>query len=538
MTYQETIDFYSGLANKYTNASFIVMGESDYGAPIYLFLIHPNYTNYSTINFSEETTLLINNAIHPGEPCGVDASAKIAENLLAELKNGNSKLSINIGIIPMYNIGGAHNRGSVSRANQIGPKEHGFRGNAKNLDLNRDFIKCDSKNTFVFYKIFHWLKPQLFVDTHTSNGANYQYTMSLITSQTDKMHPILKKYVDKKLNPFIFKEMKNNDLPLTPYVNSIGRTPNTGIADYLETPRYSTGYTNLFNCLSFVTEAHMLKTYKERVDATESILRVFITYMNQHSKELFNLKKQADESTQEMASFGLNFKIDTTQYKEIDFLGYEYELIESSLTPQKRLLYKSDQPVTFKTKYFNHYQTTTERVKPKYYLIPSQWEHVIHRIEMSDVSFTRITKDTIIETEAYYIKDFETIPSPFEGHYLHKKTAIESLPYSYHAKNGDVLIPTGSTKDYFLTSVLEPDAIDSYFNWNFFDEILTRKEYFSPYVFEEKALEILDRNPELKAQYESKVKDFKSRWEALDYIYRNSGMYEDTHKLHPVFRIL
>ncbi|WGU70593.1 hypothetical protein QIU18_00040 [Capnocytophaga canimorsus] len=43
--------------------------------------------------------------------------------------------------IPVYNIGGALQRNGFTRVNQNGPKEYGFRGNAKNLDLNRDFIK-------------------------------------------------------------------------------------------------------------------------------------------------------------------------------------------------------------------------------------------------------------------------------------------------------------------------------------------------------------------------------------------------------------
>jgi hypothetical protein len=33
------------------------------------------------------------------------------------------------------------NRGSHSRANQNGPEQYGFRGNARNYDLNRDLLK-------------------------------------------------------------------------------------------------------------------------------------------------------------------------------------------------------------------------------------------------------------------------------------------------------------------------------------------------------------------------------------------------------------
>ena len=41
-------------------------------------------------------------------------------------------------IIPVYNVGGALNRNSHTRANQNGPTTYGFRGNARNFDLNQD----------------------------------------------------------------------------------------------------------------------------------------------------------------------------------------------------------------------------------------------------------------------------------------------------------------------------------------------------------------------------------------------------------------
>ena len=64
--------------------------------------------------------------------------------------------------IPIYNVGGSLNRNSTSRTNQNGPKSYGFRGNARNFDLNRDFIKNDTKNAKTFAQIFHKVKPDVF----------------------------------------------------------------------------------------------------------------------------------------------------------------------------------------------------------------------------------------------------------------------------------------------------------------------------------------------------------------------------------------
>ena len=263
-TYASAFDAYKTMAeNNPDKCNFLQFGSSDYGIPVPLFILNESGI-FTAAEIESKNVILINNAIHPGEPCGVDASIKLAQDLLATTLPKN----VIIAIIPIYNIGGAHNRNCCSRANQNGPAEYGFRGNSKNLDLNRDFIKADSKNTLAFYKIFHFLKPSIFVDTHTSNGADYQHTMTLITSQLNKMNPELADYTKNKLNPHLFKKMEEGNYPMVPYVHSIEKIPDNGIMDYLEIPRYSTGYTNLFNTISYVTEAHMLKPYEERVNST------------------------------------------------------------------------------------------------------------------------------------------------------------------------------------------------------------------------------------------------------------------------------
>jgi len=94
----------------------------------------------------------------------------------------------------------------------------------------------------------------------------------------------------------------------------------------------------------------------------------------------------------------------------------------------------------------------------------------------------------------------------------------------------------------YLLETLEPEAVDSYFNWNYFDPILQQKEYFSAYVFEDLAKEILDKNPTLKAEFEAKKKSdvaFEKSGEAqLDWIYKNSVYYEKAHMQYPIYRIV
>ena len=170
-TYEQTIDFYRVLANSYEEISLMEIGMTDSGKPLHLVV----YNSDKNFDFQKITksTILINNGIHPGEPDGIDASMLLLRDIVQNKDLKNKFTDIVICVIPIYNVGGSLNRNVTSRANQNGPETYGFRGNARNYDLNRDFIKNDTKNTQTFAEIFHKINPDIFIDTHVSNGADY-----------------------------------------------------------------------------------------------------------------------------------------------------------------------------------------------------------------------------------------------------------------------------------------------------------------------------------------------------------------------------
>lgn len=534
-TYAEATEQYKSLDSTYADCKYYEFGNSDYGHPVSLFVI--NKGGMEVEGLENKGRILINNAIHPGEPCGVDACIKLAKELLAENKVPENVV---IGIIPIYNVGGAHNRNCCSRANQNGPKEYGFRGNAKNLDLNRDFIKADSKNTLAFYKIFHRLKPHLFVDTHTSNGADYQHTMTLITSQLDKMNPALANYTKEKLNPFLFSKMEEENYPMVPYVHSVKSIPDHGIMDYLETPRYSTGYTNLFNCIGYVTEAHMLKPYEERVNATYLFLKHLIAFTNDNHKELDEKRKESIKAINAIEKLPLNWTLDTLRYDEITFKGYTAAYKPSKVTGLDRLYYDRDKPWTKKIKYFNRFTPSKYVEIPNYYIIPKAWDKVIELYQLNGIPVYQLKEDQLLTVEGYYIEDYKTGGRPYEGHYLHKSIEVDKVEKTINYAAGDYIIPVRNENIRFIVETLEPHAPDSYFAWNYFDATLQQKEWFSSYVFEDEAPEILANNPDLKAEFEEKQRTDSSfaanSFAQLYFIYKHSDHYERTSNFYPITR--
>ncbi|TBN05567.1 hypothetical protein EYD45_04630 [Hyunsoonleella flava] len=539
VTYEEIITFYSQLAEVYNEISLEAIGETDAGKPLHLVTFNPDAEfNYETIR-EDKRILLINNGIHPGEPDGIDATML----LFRDLAQGNIKIPENVVIasIPIYNIGGSLNRNSNTRTNQNGPKAYGFRGNARNYDLNRDFIKCDTKNAKTFAEIFHLLKPDVFIDTHVSNGADYQYTLTHLFTQHNKLGDKLGIYLHTEMMPKLEKKLNEKDLDITPYVNVFNRTPEQGFSQFMDYPRYSTGYTTLFNTLGMMIETHMLKPYKQRVEGTYEILKSMIKITDSDSDKIKSIREEMPLLMHKNKYYTLDWAVDTTKASILNFKGYEADVITSEVTGFKRLKYNRTKPFVKEVNYQNYYEPKLKVEIPSAYIIPQGWHNVIALLKLNEVEMIPLKNDSIITVESYRIKGYKTRKSPYEGHYPHYDVKISISEEDRQFSKGDYFINTNQNTFRYLMATLEPQAPDSFFNWNFFDTILQQKEGFSPYVWEDKALELLQNNPQLKQEFEHRKQDiseFKDNWYAqLDWLHKQSKHYEEAHLLYPVFRI-
>ena len=542
-TYEEAISFYTEMSNKYSKAKLLRYGGTDVGKPLHLFVISGDGDfDPKSVKQKNKRVIFINNAIHPGEPCGVDASIKLAHDLLKNKKLKSLLDHVVICIVPIYNIGGALNRGCCSRANQNGPKEYGFRGNAQNLDLNRDFIKCDSKNAVTFTRMFRAWDPDIFIDTHTSNGADYQYVMTLIATQKDKLNSTISGFVEETMLPQLYNTMKAVGYEMIPYVNPIDKIPDNGIVDYLETPRYSSGYSTLFNTIGFTTESHMFKPFEDRVLATYYFLLATIQFADEKHEEIGEKRRLANQQVAEQDVFSIFWELDTSKYKEIEFKGFEAGEKRSSISGEQRLYYDREKPYTKTIVYYNTFKATIEVQKPYLYLIPQAWKEVIERLENNKIRMSRLATDTVLEVETYYITSYESVEKPYESHYLHYNVQVDSKKQRVKYYVGDYVIICDQNSNRYIVECLEPQAKDSYFAWNFFDSALQQKEWFSSYVFEDLAAEILENDVALRAIFEAKKrvdKDFAANSRSqLKFIYENSSYYEKSHNRYPVARVM
>ena len=541
-TYAQCISYYEKLDSMFDEVKLFTYGTTSVGKPLHLLVISRDRNfDPGKIHAEGKCVLLINNGIHPGEPDGIDASMMFARDLLTKEKLKPLPDHVVVCIIPVYNVSGMLNRGSFSRANQNGPEEYGFRGTAQNYDLNRDFVKCDSKEAQTFTQIFQTWKPEIFIDTHVSNGADYQYTITLIPTQKDKLQPILSAYQEKTLLPDLYAAMKEDKFEMISYVNPMKAAPDSGIAGFLEIPRFSTGYAALFNCIGMMPETHMLKPYDKRVWSTYYLLAGVCSITNRDAEVIRRNKQQADEAVKKQTSFPIEWKFDDNRFDWISFKGFAAKYKKSEVSDSMRLWYDRKEPYEKKIKFFNNYIPATTIEKPFAYVIPQAWEQVIDRLKWNGVEMRRLSKDTALDVDVYHMDDFKSSDNAYEGHYLHSNVTLRKETQSLPFYKGDYVIFPDQTCNRYIVEMLEPQGTDSYFAWNFFDPILMEKEYFSDYVFEDLAAELLRKDSKLKNDLEQKKKSdpefAKDQNAQLYFIYQHSAYFEKSYRRYPVARV-
>ena len=134
-------------------------------------------------------------------------------------------------------------------------------------------------------------------------------------------------------------------------------------------------------------------------------------------------------------------------------------------------------------------------------MISQGWHNVVELLKLNNIEMNKLEKDTVMTVQSYKIITYDTRKNPYEGHYQHFNTTVREEIKDIRFFKGDYLISTNQPGIRYLLETLEPTAPDSFFNWNFFDTILQRKEYFSPYVWEDKAALLLAQNPKLTIEF-------------------------------------
>ncbi|MCK5407683.1 MAG: peptidase M14, partial [Candidatus Krumholzibacteria bacterium] len=442
--------------------------------------------------------------------------------------------------MPIFNVDGHERFGPYNRANQNGPAEMGWRTTAANLNLNRDYLKADAPEMQAWLKLYtEWL-PEFLADSHVTDGADYQYVVTYALENGGNMDAELTAWTKDRYLPPLERAMDASSFPIMRYASYRNRhEPKTGIVKWASPPRLSTGYAALQNRPALLIETHMLKDYESRVTGTYEILRHTLEILNQEHDTLRRLVREADERSASSefreTEFPLAFESNGDSVM-IDYLGYEYEVVDSDLTGGKWHRF-SDRPATFRIPYFYELKPKTTAALPRAYIIPVEWTDVIERLGLHGISMVRLEQNWTLPVKTYKLTDPKWARSPYEGRF---RVEYEMTPVTevrtYHA--GSVVVDMSQRTSRVAAHLLEPAGADSFVRWGFFNAVFERKEYIESYVIEALARRMLEQDEALRQEFEeAKAKDAEfaeSPYRIRMWFYERTPYWDDRIGIYPV----
>ena len=543
--YREKLDYCKRLEMNSKWVHLTSFGKSARGMDLPLMIIdNQGLTEPEVIHASGKLVLLIQACIHPGESEGKDASLMLIRDIVIHKKFPGLLDHVSILFIPIFNVDGHERFGPYNRINQNGPREMGWRVTANNLNLNRDYLKADAPEMKAWLKMFNTWMPDFFIDTHTTDGADYQYVLTYQMELYGDMDPGL---TDWSKNTFIISwsaQLEKGGFLVFPYIEFRNwHDPESGIEISVGPPMLSQVYTSLRNRPGLLLETHMLKLYGQRVSATYEALKVSIGILGQESGNLKKLIRQADKNAAglEFRKTGFPLRFETQNDSTmVDFLGIEYKKAKSEITGDDYYQYGKTK-TTFRTPYFDKNKPVSFASLPEAYIIPTEWKTVIDRLELQGIKIKRLTKDTTLTISTWKFSNPKWQSKPYEGR--HPLIAFESNEISIPLvfPSGSVIIDMAQPGARIIAHLLEPKGNGSFLYWGFFDAIFEQKEYAENYVMEELAALMLAENPVLKAEFEKKKTGdsvFAKNPDAILNWFYSKTLYWDNHKdIYPVGKI-
>ncbi len=544
--YSETMDYFQNLADNSEYAELFNFGVSPQGRELKCIVVSKDkvFTPKEIKRLNKPIVFIIN-GIHAGEIEGKDASKILLREILITKEKEYLIDNAVLMIVPIFSVDGHERKSKYNRINQNGPEEMGWRTTAQNLNLNRDWMKADAPEMQAMLKLFTKYLPDFIIDTHTTNGADYQYTVTYQVERFANINSKTAEWLKEKFIPHLINNVENQGYLMFPYValRNWSEGLDSGISDWASGPRLSTGYFALQNKPSLLIEIHMIKPYKERVYSNLAVMETTIDFVNRNAGEILNINKEADEKAVEdfyhyqkylPISFG-----NSDKFEEVVFKGIEYLYQDSEISGSKKIVY-TGKPKDMIVKFYNDIQIIDSVKTAKGYYIPAEWKIVAERLKLHGVEIDKVENPFEAEVTRYKFKNVRMNSTSNEGR---QRVGFEYDTYT--EKNiipeGTFFISTNQRTVRIITHLLEPKSPDSFVQWGFMNTIFEQKEYFENYVMEPLAEEMLKNDPALKKEFEKKLAEDESfrnnPYERLNFFYKRSPYWDKQLNLYPIMRI-
>ncbi|MEI6091827.1 MAG: M14 family metallopeptidase [bacterium] len=544
--YETTINYCKSLAEKNNQIlHYTTFGFSEQKRELPLLIANKSGEfDLKKIQSENKSIILIIGCIHAGEPEGKDAGMMLMRDIAEKSDKYKLLDSATILFIPILNADGHEFFRQYSRINQSEPKECGWRTNARNLNLNRDFLKAETGEIKAFLNLINTCQPDFAIDVHSSDGADYQYQISYSLETSGNMPKEITDWQKDIYLPRLEKAMNHKGWLMHPYVSfREWHDPRSGLYSSAAQPKLSHGYLAIRNIPTLLIETHCLKDYKTRVQSAYDMIVESIKIVSENKtilERIYDKQKNILEKGDLISKYyPLKFKLAKDSVID-DFLGVEYDVVKSDISGGDWFVYHKDKPVLFKIPYWNISVVSDSVSMPTYYIIPSQWTAVIEKLDFHGIKYTRSKGETSVKVESYKITNPVWNAEPYEDrNVMTYKTNPINETRIYPANS--VIIDMRQSKAYVIMHLLEPTAPDNLLQWGFFNSIFEQKEYAESYVMEKMVRDMLAKDPALKEEFENKKKTdstFVGQENILNWFYMKTLYWDYRIGVYPVGRIM
>jgi len=539
-SYDETMDWTRRLVAASSKLQLVPLGESWEGRTVWMVVASANRASTpEQLHAGNKPILLAHAGIHSGEIDGKDAGLMLLRDLsMGELSHLLDKVSFLF--IPILNVDGHERVSPLSRVNQRGPDEMGWRTNARNLNLNRDYAKLDTPEIRAVVQVLDRWQPDLYLDLHVTDGVEKQYDITWGFNGSQAHSPAIGTWLEERFNPAIETDLWEMGHIPGPHVFVFDRTDLTkGILTWEGGPRYSDGYGSSRHVATVLVENHSLKPYKQRVLGTRVLLESVLDVLAEDGNSL--VKATRADRDRHWPELPLGWARDSEPRAELfEFLAVEQQLTPSPISGGQRIQW-TGKPVSVMVPVYGTTRQIGSVVPPAAYWVPAAWSGVIERLEAHGIEMEILAQHRELELEMYRLGSPEYSDEPFEGRLRVEAEATPTLLRQTLAP-GSARISTDQPLGVLATLLLEPSSTDSFFQWGFFSGIFQRTEYAESYVLEPLAEQMLENDPALRQEFEARLAEDEefatSPRQRLTWFYERSPLLDTRWRLYPVGREL
>ncbi len=549
--YAETIAYCKLLADSSPMVHYTTFGVSPEGRDLPLMIIDKDgSTSPEDIRKSGKSIMLVEACIHSGEPDGKDAGLMWIRDMVIHKKDIEVLDRVSIVFIPIFNVDGHENFSAQNRINQNGPEELGTRVTGQFINLNRDFLKADGPEMRQWLPLFNKWMPELFIDVHVTNGADFQYVLTYtMETYSTYMEEGLRKWTFDVFEASLNKQMEEVGYPIFPYFSFRDyNKPESGILLEVFDPRYSQGYVAARNRIGLLVENHIYKPYKQRVLATIELLKSSAHILADNYSTLQQVIHEADQKVGSEAfrkePMALAFQPVNRDSVMVDFLSWERDTVKSDLSGGDWVRHNYEKPKTVHTSVITSYEPTLTVQLPEAYLFMPQWKEAIALLDLHNVKYTKIEKPQRVKVQTYRYTGATFSRYQSEGR-VPVQTTYTTQEEELLCPAGALLIDMNQPSARVVAWLLEPSAPGSLTYWGFFNQVVQAPGEFwisLPYM-EVKGRELLEKDPALRKEFEEKKASdpaFASDPKAiLGFFYAKvKKISEQNMEIHPAWRIV